>query len=170
MKLKHGNYFTSKDDRKSSRADNYQHIFAEVCITDIQWKIIGETHYNPESNELVEERIKEIKELIYEIVLDLMPVLLSDRQMEIIKLYFLEEKTQKEIGHMLGVDTNASRISIWGAAKMFYRNGVKIKKRPLKDEYGNLGGSMKILKRLKDLPEIKELLDELAELVNPDIY
>lgn len=141
-------------DKRGHRSDSYQWTIQEIPVSyDILATYSNGQGYQGALNPFkYDERLFELEDRLKAKTRSIMNECLTERQKRIVFLYY-DGYTQSEIAEMLGCNQSSITKSLNGNRD--YKNGTKI-----------YGGTTKKLKKLFDAdPEIKQILNEMRELI-----
>jgi DNA-directed RNA polymerase specialized sigma24 family protein len=123
-----------------AKSDNYRYEYTHYCVTDEFITILLNDKPEPDSQPLLE-----LRDRLYEIVLDTAKTQLTANQRELLDLYFVRGYNTNEIADLQGKDQSTIWIALFGRDN---RNGAV----------------RKLRNYLYTLPEVRQILQEIAEL------
>lgn len=136
-----------------AKSDSVQHKYREILVdpTSMASFTFGQTIYEPVNSQKVDELLDLTEQLMLKIK-ELIESKLTDRQTEVVKKIFFEQKTQMEVADSLGLCQTTIHKILKG--NIDYANGGK-----------RYGGALKKLKKLcSNDQEIQKILNKISEL------
>lgn len=118
---------------KSHNSHTYQHLYYEVYTSDDTLNFFS----NDKAFSISENQaLLELKDQLFNRVLNLAPGLLTEKQYQVFKMYYLDQISTPSIAKILGVDVSCVRSQLKGGGTNKGNNGAvpRLKNYVFKDE------------------------------------